>query len=107
MKLSHVWFAAPVLALFAMLAVTTTVRAQSAEVSPNRAHRPLVTDWSHRHLVFTHIDALAKSNPTKSMRLLADHRFRQQLARRGAAAYSPAPLAAVLPLPLRMSVTKR
>jgi len=96
MKLSHVWFAAPVLALFAMLAVTTTVRAQSAEVSPNRAHRPLVTDWSHRHLVFTHIDALAKSNPTKSMRLLADHRFRQQLARRGAAAYSPAPLAATL-----------
>jgi hypothetical protein len=86
MKQCRVWFVAVVMALFGMLSAAATVRAQSADESPNRSNRPMVTDWSHRHLVFSH----TSSNSPKSSRLEADPRYQQQVARRSAIAHSAA-----------------
>ena len=104
MKPFRVWFVAPVLATFALLSVATIGSAQStdersvaeraaaerAAAEPSKdAHTHLVTDWSHRHLIFSHAEARAKSNSPEDRRLQGDIRFQQELARRrGAAARS-------------------
>jgi hypothetical protein len=104
MKPFCVWFVAPVLAAFALVSVATIARAQSTDersvterplaeraAEPSKeAHTPMVTDWSHRHLVFSHAEARARSTSREDRRLQADRRFQQALARRSPAARSSA-----------------
>jgi hypothetical protein len=57
--------------------------AQAEEERANRAHHPLVTDWSHHRLIFS----TPKPNSPEAARVLADKRYQQQLLRRNAAAH--------------------
>jgi hypothetical protein len=77
-------------ALVALLSAATILPAQSSDESLHHARVPMVTDWSHRHLVFSHTEAHLHSNSPKDLRLQADRRFQQQLARRSAIARSSA-----------------
>jgi hypothetical protein len=90
MRLVRAPLLASLLAALASFSAATILRAQSAD-SPNRTRVPMVTDWSHRHLVFSHTDAHTKSSSPEDLRLQEDRRFRQQVARRRAMTHS-APL---------------
>ncbi len=91
MKLIGVSWATPFLALIALLSAATILPAQSSDESQKHTPVPIVTDWSHRHLVFSGADARVHSNSPQDLRLQADPRFQQQLARRAASAHSVAP----------------
>ena len=92
MKIVLVSWAPPLLALFSLLSAATILRAQSSDENPNRARVPMVTDWSHHHLVFSRTDAHMHSNSPQDLRLQGDRRFQQQLARRNAIARTAAPV---------------
>jgi hypothetical protein len=86
MKIVRFSWATPFLALVALLSAATILPAQSSDESQNHTPLPMVTDWSHRHLVFSGADARAHSDSAKDLQLQADRRFQQQVARRGALA---------------------
>lgn len=91
MKIVRLSWATPFLALVALLSAATILPAQSSDESQDHTPLPMVTDWSHRHLVFSGADARAHSDATKDVQLQADRRFQQQVSRRGASARSVAP----------------
>jgi len=88
---------APLLIMFALLFAPIILRGQSPEQSAERPRVPMVTDWSHRHLIFSHADAYASSGSPKALRAQADPRFRQQVARRNAVARAAVPVSIELP----------
>ncbi|MGA8231035.1 MAG: hypothetical protein WB795_06105 [Candidatus Acidiferrales bacterium] len=96
MKMACVSWCMPLLAVFAWLSAATILPAQSSNESQHHTAVPIVTDWSHRHLVFSGADARAHANSPQDQRLQADRRFRQQVARRGAIANSGASVPADL-----------
>jgi len=92
MKLVRISLIAPLLALllamFGGLSSVTSLRAQSLDDRSNHTAVPMVTDWSHRHLIFSHTQAHIHSDSPKDQQLQADRRFQQQVARRYALARS-------------------
>jgi hypothetical protein len=88
MTLVRISLLASLLAALAFFSAATILRAQSSDESPNRTRVPMVTDWSHRHLVFSHTDAHSKSSSPEDLRLQGDRRFHQQVARRRAMTHS-------------------
>jgi hypothetical protein len=86
MKIARVPLSVPILAVLAWLSSAAILPAQSSGQSQHHTAVPVVTDWSHRHLVFSGADSRAHSNSPKDQRLQTDRRFQQQVARRSALA---------------------
>ena len=99
MKPFRLWFVAPVLALLALLSAASIVRAQSSDerlkqesvkddsvkdANSSNARVPLVSDWSHRYLVYSNTKKMATSDSPRAKALRNDRRFQQALARHNA-----------------------
>jgi hypothetical protein len=61
--------------------VSRSVRTQAENQTPNHVRVPVVTDWSHRHMIYSR-----PSSTAQTLRLQAEPRYLQQLARRNPAA---------------------
>src|SRR5580698_7725124 len=107
MKPFRLWFVAPVLALLALLSAASIVRGQSSDErlkhdsvkdgNSSNTRVPLVSDWSHRYLVYSNTKKMATSDTPRAKALRNNRRFQQALARHNAMGrISPPPSAAEL-----------
>ncbi len=64
-----------------LLLVSRSMRTHAEKQTPNHVPVPLVTDWSHSHMVYSR-----PSSTGQALRLQAEPRYWQQLARRNPAA---------------------
>jgi len=60
-----------------LLLVSRGMRTHAENQTPDHVRVPLVTDWSHRHMIYSR-----PSSTAQALRLQAEPRYWQQLARR-------------------------